>query len=121
MTRSSDLRHAWLGLGLVLVLAVVLRAPRLGLEELTTDEAFSWRLATYPPAEIVARTATDVHPPLYYLVLDGWMKVAGEGPAALRSLSLILGLAAVGLAYLLYVEVDRAAASGGRPAAPRGR
>jgi hypothetical protein len=117
MTGSLDGRRALVGLGLVLALAVVLRAPRLGLAELTTDEAFSWRLATYAPAEIVARTATDVHPPLYYLVLEAWMKIAGDGPGVLRSLSLILGLAAVALAYLLYVETDRAAPSGGRPAA----
>ena len=36
-------------LALVLALGAALRADRLGLEELTTDEAFSWRMATHPP------------------------------------------------------------------------
>jgi hypothetical protein len=96
-----------LALALVLGLGAALRADRLSLEELTTDEAFSWRMTTHPAADIVARTATDVHPPLYYLVLRAWTAAAGDSPAALRGLSLLLGLAAVGLAYLLYVEVDR--------------
>ena len=103
--------RALLGLALALVVAAALRVDRLGLEELTTDEAFSWRMTTHAPSDIVARTATDVHPPLYYLALEAWTAVAGDSPAALRGLSMLLGLAAVVLAYLLYVEVDRFAES----------
>ena len=84
-----------------------LRVDRLGLEELSTDEAFSWRMTTHASADIVARTATDVHPPLYYLALEAWTAVAGDSLAALRALSMLLGLAVVVLAYLLYLEVDR--------------
>ena len=116
MTAWPTSGRAVLGLALVLVLGAALRIDRLGLEELTTDEAFSWRMTTHAPSDIVARTATDVHPPLYYLVLEAWTSVAGESPAALRGLSLLLGLAAVVLAYLLYVEVDRHGGGGGTPA-----
>jgi len=91
----------------LLLAAAWLRADRLGRAELTTDEAFSWRLATYPAAEIVARTATDVHPPLYYAALSAWIALWGDSPAALRALSTILGLTVVLLAYLLGREVDR--------------
>ncbi|HET6899677.1 MAG TPA: glycosyltransferase family 39 protein [Vicinamibacteria bacterium] len=115
MTAWPASRRAVLGLALAFAVAAAVRLDRLSLEELTTDEAFSWRMTTYAPAEIVARTATDVHPPLYYLVLDAWTALGGDSPAALRGLSLLFGLAAVGLAYLLYVEVDRfAEASTGR-------
>jgi mannosyltransferase len=96
-------------LAVALLVGGLLRADRLGLAELTTDEAFSWRLSTYPPAEIVARTATDVHPPLYYIALAAWTSVWGDSPVALRGLSTILGLGAVLLAYLLCREVDRSA------------
>ena len=101
--------RAVLGLAFAVVFALgaALRADRLGLEELTTDEAFSWRMTTHPAADIVRRTATDVHPPLYYLALAAWTGATGDSPAALRGLSVLLGLAAVGLAYLLCVEVDR--------------
>ena len=37
----------------------------------------------------------DVHPPVYYLVLKGWIFLAGESEIALRSLSLIFGLLAM--------------------------
>src|SRR6185295_20406591 len=115
MTAWPASRRAMLGLALAFVVAGAVRLDRLSLAELTTDEAFSWRMTTHAPADIVARTATDVHPPLYYLVLDGWTALVGDSPAALRGLSVLFGLAAVGLAYLLYVEVDRyAGASRGR-------
>ena len=118
MTAAPTSRRAALGVVLALVLGAAVRVDRLGLEELTTDEAFSWRMTTHAPADIVARTATDVHPPFYYLVLDAWTALAGDSPAALRGLSLIFGLATVGLAYLLYVEVDRyAGTSTGRAGA----
>jgi hypothetical protein len=107
MTAGRAADRAVLGLVLALLLGAALRVDRLGLEELTTDEAFSWRMATHPPADIVARTATDVHPPLYYLVLKLWMAACGDSPVALRSLSMLLGMATILLAYLLCVEVER--------------
>jgi mannosyltransferase len=116
MTAWPPSARAWLGLALALALGTALRVDRLGLEELTTDEAFSWRMTTHPSAGIVARTATDVHPPLYYLALKTWTAVAGDSPEALRGLSVLLGLAAVVCAYLLYVEVDRHAGGGGSTA-----
>jgi hypothetical protein len=118
MSRSPSSTHALLGLAIALVLGAALRVDRLGLEELSTDEAFSWRMTTHASADIVARTATDVHPPLYYLALKAWTAVAGDSPAALRALSMLLGLAVVALAYLLYLEVDRHA-GGGESAAGR--
>src|SRR5256885_3262434 len=101
----------------VLVLAVLLgaafRLERLGSAELTTDEAFSWRMATYPPGEIVARTAADVHPPLYYLVLAGWRRLAGDSPSALRGLSALSGMGVIALGFLLARELERPTAEGG--------
>ena len=118
MTAWPASRRTILGLALVFAVAGAVRLDRLSLAELTTDEAFSWRMTTHAPAEIVARTATDVHPPFYYLVLDAWTALAGDAPAALRGLSLIFGLAAVGLAYLIHGETDRyAATSTGRAGA----
>jgi mannosyltransferase len=107
-------------LALALLAAALLRIPALGLAELTTDEAFSWRLASYPVTEIVTRTAADVHPPLYYVALSAWRRISGDSPSALRGLSALLGLAAVPLAYVLAREVARGrqgAAGGGAVAA----
>jgi mannosyltransferase len=95
----------------VLVVALLagaaLRVERLGRAELTTDEAFSWRMSTHRAREIVRRTAADVHPPLYYLVLRGWTGLFGVSPWALRGLSLFFGLASIPIAYAVARELDR--------------
>lgn len=43
----------------------------------------------------------DVHPPLYYLLLDVWTQLAGESVFSLRLLSLFAGLAALAITYRL--------------------
>jgi 4-amino-4-deoxy-L-arabinose transferase-like glycosyltransferase len=86
-------------LAAVLAGAAGVRSWRLSLPGLTSDEAFSWRLAGYPAADIARRTAEDVHSPLFYLVLKAWLAVAGDSAAALRSLSVLLAVAAVAVLY----------------------
>jgi 4-amino-4-deoxy-L-arabinose transferase-like glycosyltransferase len=43
--------------------------------------------------------AADVHPLLYYSLLWGWQHVAGSSPIAVRTLSLILGMATIACGY----------------------
>jgi hypothetical protein len=93
-----------------LAAGAAVRLWRLALPGLTSDEAFSWRLAGYPVGEIVRRTAEDVHSPLFYLLLKPWLALAGDSPVALRGLSVLLALAAVALVFRLVVE-----AGGPRP------
>jgi mannosyltransferase len=111
---SRAARGPVIGLAAVVAAAAVVRWWRIGLPGLTSDEAFSWRLAGYPVGEIVRRTAEDVHSPLFYLLLKPWLALTGESPLALRGLSVLLGLAAVILTWRLVVEAGgpRAAAGG---------
>lgn len=51
------------------------------------DEAYSILVAQQQPAEAVALTAVDTHPPIYYLLLHVWGGVFGWGEMSLRSLS----------------------------------
>ncbi len=51
------------------------------------DEAYSILVAQQQPSEIIALTAVDTHPPLYYLLLHVWGAVFGWGELAVRSLS----------------------------------
>ena len=56
-----------------------------------------WAVHTAAPSEMIARVAADVHPPLYFLALDGWVALVGESDVAARMLSAacaMLGLAA---------------------------
>ncbi len=57
--------------------AFVLRLVHLGRESLWYDETVSVYLAGQRAAELVAHTARDIHPPLYYLLLRGWLVLAG--------------------------------------------
>ena len=46
-------------------------------------------------------TAQDIHPPLYYALLHAWAALLGTGPAALRLLSLVVGVLTIPLLYLV--------------------
>src|SRR5262245_28481434 len=63
------------------------------------DEAIAVGIASHDPGEIPGLLRQDGSPPLYYLLLHGWMTLVGDGEAATRSLSLIFGAAAVPAAW----------------------
>jgi uncharacterized membrane protein len=42
---------------------------------------------------------TDTHPPLYFWIMYVWMKVFGDNASAIRFFSVLMGLAAIFLAY----------------------
>src|SRR5262245_45358543 len=62
-------------------------------------EALSVGIASRDLLEIPRALRLDGSPPLYYLLLHGWMQLAGSGEAATRALSLALALAAVPVAW----------------------
>jgi 4-amino-4-deoxy-L-arabinose transferase-like glycosyltransferase len=76
-----------------------MRIAFLGERQLFRDEAASWLLATSPLADLVARVATEPYPPLYPLLLAGWVRLFGESEVALRSLSIAAGLGAVAVGW----------------------
>ncbi len=57
--------------------AFALRLIALGRDSLWYDETVSVYLAGQRAAELIAHTARDIHPPLYYLLLRGWLLLAG--------------------------------------------
>lgn len=98
-------RSLWLSaLLLILVLGTVLRSYHLGFSRLETDESFSWRLTQYSSEELIRRTVADVHPPLYYLLLQAWTAGLGSSPAALRGFSVLFGVLCIPMMYLVCLE-----------------
>lgn len=93
---------------LVLLLGCALRFHRLGAQSLWYDEGNSVRMTERSAAEIVAAVRNDIHPPGYFLVLAGWVRLAGRSEFALRALSALSGV-------LLLAGVQRIA---GRRALP---
>jgi len=62
---------SWL-LGILLLIALLIRLNHLTDRSLWFDEAFSWRLIQFPFLEFLSRSASDVHPILYYILLWLW-------------------------------------------------
>ncbi|SDX66461.1 Dolichyl-phosphate-mannose-protein mannosyltransferase [Modestobacter sp. DSM 44400] len=97
---------AWLAGGLVaaaLLAGVALRfvAPA----DLWLDEAQSVAIARLPLPELFTALRQDGSPPLYSLLLHGWVGVFGQGAVAVRALSGLLGVLALPLAWVLGREV----------------
>lgn len=65
------------------------------------DESFSVVLATRNVVDIITTTAGDVHPPLYYLLLHGWMSVVGQSDLAIRGLSILFLLLSLLVLFLI--------------------
>ncbi len=106
---STVIRPARIGWVLVLLFAggVLLRALRLTWQPLWWDEGYSVYFATEPLARMVALTAQDIHPPLYYALLHWWIQLWGSAqPVVDRTLSVLFGVAALPLqawlAWLLF-------------------
>ncbi len=83
----------------ILLLGLILRLIRIGGRDIWYDDAFSIFLARQPADRIISGTAADTMPPLYYLLLHGWMQL-GQSIAWLRLLNVFLSLLVVFLVYL---------------------
>lgn len=88
-------------LSAVTILAFALRVIRLDLQPLWWDEGYSLFFATRDLGTLLERTAVDIHPPLYYILLKLWMAAFGYGPVAARLLSVFIGTATVPLVFVL--------------------
>jgi len=85
----------------ILLLASFLRFYRLDAQSFWNDEGNSARIAERPLDLILEGAAGDIHPPGYYLLLHGWRALFGQNEFALRSLSVVAGVALVAFTYLL--------------------
>ncbi len=85
----------------ILLVAYALRVARLDFQPLWWDEGYSLFFATRDLATMLDRTALDIHPPLYYAILQLWMLFAGKSDIAVRFFSVAIGAASVPLLYAL--------------------
>ena len=92
-----------IGVWFILGVGLILRLWTLDQKSPWLDEAASWKFATSPLPDLMWSTATDVHPPLYFLLLKAWIFVWGDSLTALRALSVVGGMAAL---YFIYRLAD---------------
>ncbi|KYQ96986.1 hypothetical protein AWY96_00115 [Serratia plymuthica] len=95
----------------ILVFATVIRFISLTTRYFWCDEASSVLTSRFDVDDLLYHASFDVHPPLYYLLLHGWMALFGDSIMATRSLSLIFGVMTVGLAmgFTRWLANERAA------------
>jgi hypothetical protein len=92
----------WVALWLIvalLLLAGALRLHQIGAQSFWNDEGNSLAQARRDPVAIAENAARDIHPPGYYWLLAAWRNLVGESEVALRSLSALVSLLTVALAY----------------------
>ncbi len=95
-------QRSWLLPLALLAAAAAVRFRGLDAQSLWLDEGMSVYFVNLGLDRLWEITfAQEPNPPLYYLLLWGWVHLWGQGEIALRSLSAILGTLAVLPAYLL--------------------
>src|SRR5471032_3703416 len=105
----NRLTGAWEGAGWlsrlwwvpILALAMAVRFYGLTASAIWGDEASSLLLSEYAMEDLWFHAAHDVHPPLYFFMLRGWIEVFGDSVFSLRSMSVLPGVVAVGLGIWL--------------------
>jgi uncharacterized membrane protein len=112
INQNQKAERAWLGsffdedmhrliLPLVIALGFALRIARLDVQPFWWDEGYSIFFATRDFETLLARTAIDIHPPLYYALLQIWIALAGKSDVAIRLLSALIGTATIPVLYAL--------------------
>ena len=97
---------------IILSLAAFLRFYLLDNQSFWYDEGNSARIAERSLPKITEAAAGDIHPPLYYYLLHFWRGFFGSSEFALRSFSAVLGVALVGLTFLIGRKVFSSGISG---------
>jgi 4-amino-4-deoxy-L-arabinose transferase-like glycosyltransferase len=89
----------------LLALALILVSYGAFRRDLWTDEAFSASYAAHPSIGAVLEDVrkNEETPPVYFVVIWAWARLAGQGELALRGLSLLFGL----LAVAAFAEIAR--------------
>lgn len=113
LTRSYATQAAdgtWLSLKnriwvmIALTVGLGLRVNQLGAQSLWNDEGTSVAVARTSIPAIINAAAHDIHPPLYYLLLSGWIQMAGITEFALRYLSVIAAVLVIAVTFRIARE-----------------
>jgi len=96
--------HAAASVAALTACAFVLRYYHIGVQSFWTDEVLTLQAAKSEGWELLRYLLYDSSPPLYYLLLRAWLHL-GESEGAVRALSMVMGVAAVPVCYLLGREL----------------
>jgi len=88
----------------ILLLALALRIPGIN-RSFWVDEVYTVTERGQMGMTGIITTGSDPHPPLYYMFMHGWMDLFGNSEVAVRSLSVLFGLASIVAVYLLAMKL----------------
>lgn len=88
----------------ILLLAAMVRFVGINAQSFWIDEAFTWNLTQY--SNMFTILQRDVHPPLYFLMIDVWVELTGTSEVAMRYFSLLPSLISVAVVYQLAREIE---------------
>ena len=91
----------WIPLIALLLLAFFLRIFLLDGQSIWWDEGISLHLATTDLAGIFSDRLDNIHPPLYFILLKGWLALTGVSVFSARYLSVLAGFLQVAAIYAL--------------------
>jgi 4-amino-4-deoxy-L-arabinose transferase-like glycosyltransferase len=92
----------WIALSCIVLLGLGLRLYDISQNSLSLDEGYTLFLAKKSPGVMVrAIMAEDNHPPLHYLAMRYWVKIAGQSEFALRLPSAVIGTLSIFAMYAL--------------------
>ncbi len=84
---------------ILLLLAFAVRLFLLDAQSIWWDEGISLHLAGADLSEIIIDRLDNIHPPLYFILLKGWLVVSGETVFSARYLSVLAGWLQVSATY----------------------
>ena len=95
-------------LAVAMVLGAWLRFAAIGAREMSADEGASWAAAAAPSLAEVVRIQAVLNPgklAVYEIVLHGWIRLFGDGLAAMRALSATLDTFSIVVVFVLVREL----------------
>jgi uncharacterized membrane protein len=90
-------KHHLSTLLLIIAFGLILRLYDLGTESIWLDEGYSIHVSKLDFFQLLK--LEDDFPPLYYLLLHGWIKLFGDSEFSVRFPSLIFGVLSIGALY----------------------
>jgi uncharacterized membrane protein len=101
----------------ILLLASAVRILHITAQSLWIDEGITYFNITSPDL-IATLAATDVHPPLYFMLLQGWIALTGWSVLSMRLFSALFSILAVALMVPLAKTLHRQSAWFRDPSVP---
>ena len=101
MTWSSFYKTFPFWLLLLLLVAFALRIFQLDGQSIWWDEGISLHLATSSVGDIITDRLNNIHPPLYFFILKGWLSLVGVNAFTARYLSVLASWIQVAAVFVI--------------------